>query len=236
MAARRMGSTDLALIATFAALIAVLAVVPAIPVGSAGVPITLQTAGVLLAGTVLGPRRGPLAVLLYIAVGLAGAPIFAGGTAGVAVLAKPSIGYLIAFPFAAALSGWLTQIAVRANRRPRGSRPWWAKALTPAIFVAAFGSSLAFIHPFGIIGMMIRLGLTPGAAIAADAVFLPGDVLKCIAVAIAASAAHRAFPWLVQTKTLPDAVAPDTGAGDLGDSTTVDDADPVLFASRQPRA
>lgn len=87
---RRSSSTDLALIAGFGALVAVCAVLPSINVAGP-VPITLQTFGLLLAGAVLGARRGFLAVLLYLAVGAAGLPVFAGGTAGLGVFsARPS--------------------------------------------------------------------------------------------------------------------------------------------------
>ena len=63
-------ATDLALIAVFAALIAAFSLTPAIPI-TGGVPITLQTLAVVLAGLVLGPWRGFLATLLYLAVGFA---------------------------------------------------------------------------------------------------------------------------------------------------------------------
>src|SRR5690606_23310742 len=99
----RLGATDLALVSAFAALIAACALLPAIHVGAGIVPITLQTFGVLLAGAVLGAKRGFLAVLLYLAVGAAGLPVFSGGAAGLAVFAGPSAGYLIGFPLAAAL-------------------------------------------------------------------------------------------------------------------------------------
>lgn len=81
--ARSGTATDVALVATFAAFIAVCALVPSIPVAGLTVPITLQTFGVLLAGVVLGPRRGALTVGLYLAVGLAGMPVFAIGRAHV---------------------------------------------------------------------------------------------------------------------------------------------------------
>ena len=74
MQTRRRG-TDIALIAAFAALIAVCALLPALSVGTP-VPITLQTFAVLLSGAVLGMRRGFLAVLLYVVAGAAGLPIF----------------------------------------------------------------------------------------------------------------------------------------------------------------
>jgi biotin transport system substrate-specific component len=79
-------ATDLALVASFAALVAVCAITPPVPTG-VGVPITLQTFGVLLAGLVLGARRGAAAVGLYLVVGLAGVPVLAGGTGGPGVLA-----------------------------------------------------------------------------------------------------------------------------------------------------
>ena len=104
---RRSTATDIALIAAFAALIAACAVVGGIPVGGAGVDITLQTFGVLLAGCVLGMVRGFLAVSLYLLLGAIGLPVFAGHTGGLSVFTGVSAGYLISFPFAAALAGFL---------------------------------------------------------------------------------------------------------------------------------
>ncbi|WP_256451831.1 biotin transporter BioY [Leucobacter allii] len=84
---RRSVATDLALVATFAALIAVCSIIPGISLGPAAV--TLQTLAILLTGAVLGATRGLLAVLLYIAVGAAGLPIFSGGAAGLAPSPAP---------------------------------------------------------------------------------------------------------------------------------------------------
>ncbi|HUI09160.1 MAG TPA: biotin transporter BioY [Bacteroidota bacterium] len=72
------------------------------------VPYTLQTLVVILSGAFLGARNGFLSQAAYIALGASGAPFFAGGASGVAVLAGPTGGYLLAFPFAAALVGALT--------------------------------------------------------------------------------------------------------------------------------
>ncbi len=178
-------AADLAFISTFAAFIAVCSLLPAIPTGGA-VPITLQTFGVMLTGLVLGPRRGVLAMLLYLAVGAAGLPVFSGGSAGLAVFAGPSAGYLLAFPLAALLSGYLGDVARRAPGRWR----------VPALFAAAMTTSLLVVHPLGIAVMGWRLGLGPGEAVAAGAVFLPGDVLKNILAAVVAASVLRAFPDL----------------------------------------
>jgi biotin transport system substrate-specific component len=188
-AARSTVTTDLALVATFAAFIAVCAILPGIPTGT-GVPITLQTFGVILAGLVLGARRGTLAVLLYLVVGFAGLPVFSGGVGGLAVLGGPSVGYLLAVPFGAALAGALAALARRV--RPR---------LRPvALFAAGLGASLLTIHPAGIAGMMWRLDLTVVEAVVADARYLPGDVVKNVAAALVAVAVFRAFPELLRAR------------------------------------
>lgn len=181
------GSTgiDIALIAAFAALIAVCAILPALNV-SGPVPITLQTFGVLLTGAVLGARRGFLAVLLYLVVGAAGLPVFSGGAAGLAVFSGPSVGYLIGFPLAAALCGLLVEHLPRR-----------AVISAPAIFLAGLVASAVFIHTLGIAGLVLRLDLTWGQAFDIDKVFWLGDVLKNVAMALVATAVHRAFPDLL---------------------------------------
>ena len=182
-------ATDIALIATFAALIVVCALLPAISVGGL-VPITLQTFAVLLAGAVLGAQRAFLAVLLYLALGAIGLPVFSGGAAGIAPFMGPTAGYLIAFPLAAALCGFIVE------RLPRKK----IAASVPLIFVAGFGSSLVFVHTLGPIGISIFGGITLAQGFAADLIFYPGDVIKNILMAVVATAVHRAFPNILPAR------------------------------------
>ena len=182
MSTRRNPGTDIALIAAFAALVAVCALLPAIKVAGP-VPITLQTFAVLLSGAVLGSRRGFLAVLLYVVAGAAGLPIFSGGAAGLAVLTGPTACYLIGFPLAAALCGAIVE------RLPRRS-----VVSAVAIFCAGLLSSALFIHTCGMAGLVLRADLTWGQAWDIDKIFWFGDVLKNIAMALVATAVHRAFP------------------------------------------
>lgn len=194
-------ATDIALIAGFAALIAVLAILPAITVAGP-VPITLQTFGVLLAGAVLGPVRGFLAVALYIAVGAAGLPVFSGGAAGIAVLQGPSAGYLFGMPFAAALCGFIIS---RLPRHRLRSAIW--------IFAAGMAGSIVFNHSLGIIGLHLRAGLSWSDAWKVDIVFWPGDVIKNVLMALVATAVHRAFPDIlgptrIRRRTRQDATRP----------------------------
>lgn len=182
---------DIALIAVFAALIAACSVI-AIPVGAA--PITLQTFAVLLAGAVLGATRGFLAVLLYLALGAIGLPVFAGGTAGLAPFAGVTVGYLVSFPLAGWLTGLLTtRIVHRTNARRR------ATALTAMlIFVAALSATLIFTYPLGILGLSWRAGLTLAEAFVVNLAFIPLDLAKIALTAIVAAAVHRAFPDLLR--------------------------------------
>ena len=184
--ARRLSPTDLALVAGFAALVVVCAVLPAINVTGV-VPITLQTFGVLLAGAVLGARRGFLAVLVYLALGAAGLPVFSGGAAGIAVLAGPTAGYLVGFPLAAGLCGLLVE------RLPRGA----AGRNAGLVFACGLLASAVFIHTLGMAGLVLRADLTWAQAFDVDKVFWIGDVIKNVAMAVVATAVHRAFPDLL---------------------------------------
>ena len=182
----RTRAVDLALVAAFAALVAVCALLPAINV-SGPVPITLQTFAVLLSGAVLGMRRGFLAVLLYVAAGAAGLPIFSGGASGLAVLQGPTAGYLLGFPLAAGLCGFIVE------RLPRRA----TQSSVPLIFAAGLVSSALFIHTLGMTGLVLRADLTWEQAWDVDKVFWIGDVLKNLAMAVVATAVHRAFPDLL---------------------------------------
>ena len=186
-AQRRFTTTDLALIAAFAALIAACALIPGIHVSGSVVPITLQTIGVMLAGTVLGPLRGFLAVMLYLAVGFAGLPIFADQTGGPSTLSKPSIGYLLAFPIAAMIVGFLVKYVAARNGAPRAL----------AIFACSILTSFLVIHPAGIAGLMWRLDISFSAALDIDKIYWLGDLVKTALVAMVAAEVHRAFPRIL---------------------------------------
>ena len=79
----------------------------AVPLGVTPVPMTLQTLVVLLSGALLGPVAGAASQLTYLALGLAGVPVFSMGGAGLPWLFGVTGGYLLAFPMAAMLTGWI---------------------------------------------------------------------------------------------------------------------------------
>ncbi len=77
--------------------------------GFTPVPITGQTLGVLVTGALLGSRRGALALALYLVEGAAGLPVFAGGASGFARILGPTGGYLLSYPLAAGVVGFLAE-------------------------------------------------------------------------------------------------------------------------------
>ncbi|WP_066297904.1 biotin transporter BioY [Arthrobacter luteolus] len=188
-------ATDLSYIAVFAALTAAFSLLPGIPL-AAGVPITLQTLAVMLAGLILGPLRGAAAVGLYLVVGLAGLPVFSGFSGGLGVLAGPSAGYLLSFPLAALVVGLISRAVLRRFRRARFA----------ALFGASLATSFLVIHPLGIAGMMLNAKLPFAAAVAADMAFWPGDVIKNLAAAAVAISVIAAFPRLVPNRPAPAAL------------------------------
>lgn len=96
MTKRKFRAIDLTFMALFAALMGVGAnIAQFLVVG--GVPITLQTFFAIMAGAILGSRLGSLSMILYIFIGLVGAPVFAQFTAGPVVLIKPTFGFLLSF-------------------------------------------------------------------------------------------------------------------------------------------
>jgi biotin transport system substrate-specific component len=80
-----------------------------IPLFFTPVPLSLSSFAVLLVGIMLGPKKGAASVMLYIAEGSLGLPVFAGGAFGLANFIGPRGGYLIGFIFQAYLAGWLSK-------------------------------------------------------------------------------------------------------------------------------
>ena len=189
---RRSTTTDLALIAGFAALISACAYIGGIPVGGAGVPITLQTFGVMLAGCVLGPVRGFLAVALYLLLGAIGLPVFAEHTSGLGVFTGAERRLPVSFPFAAALAGFLVKY-VAGSGAPAPSSS--SSARSPP---ASWSSTRC-----GIAGMKLYFDVSWHDAFNYDTPFWVGDILKTALVALVAAEVHRAFPRLLRIDADP---------------------------------
>ncbi|MFC5676333.1 biotin transporter BioY [Aeromicrobium endophyticum] len=183
--ARGLSTTDLALVATFAALIAVCSILPAISTAS-GTPFTLQMFAIFLAGATLGATRSFLAVVLYLAVGTAGLPIFSQGAAGPATWAGATGGYLLAFPLAALLVG------LAAARVARGNPTRFVLVVS----VVAAVVTIVVVGALGTLGMAWRLDVSLKVAWGYATPFFVYDIIKGVLAAVVAASVHRAFPQL----------------------------------------
>lgn len=115
-------------------------VVPTVPV-----PFTLQTFFVLLSGALLGPRKGAAAQMAYLAMGATGLPVFAGFAGGFPYLLGPTGGYLVAFPFAAWITGMLLHENALMRRLPRAVAAVAAMLLGMGVIFAMGVTQLNFV-------------------------------------------------------------------------------------------
>jgi biotin transport system substrate-specific component len=136
----------------------------AIPVPWSPVPMTLQPMVALLAGALLGPLAGAAAMASYLAVGVMGAPVFAGGHAGLPWLVGPTGGYLMAFPAAALVVGLVV-----------GRRRRWLPVLLGLLM------GLGTIYLGGITQLAVLTAADPRTLLALGVVpFLGGDLIKVV--------------------------------------------------------
>lgn len=172
---------DLIHISLFAALTAALGLVPRIDFAIVPVPITAQSMGPMLAGAILGARRGALSQGLFLVLLAAGLPLLTGGRGGFGVFATPSAGFIIAWPFAAAVTGWLVE------------RFWQDLGFFKA-FAAAVIGGIGVVYLVGIPVLAIIAGMSLPAAIAGSSVFIPGDLIKAGLTASVAMFVKRGYP------------------------------------------
>ena len=177
---------NVALIALFAALIAALGLVPKLTLAF-GVPITAQSLGVMLCGTVLGAKRGGLAVLLFVGLVALGLPLLAGGRGGLGVFASPTVGFVIGFPIAAFVTGWIVE-------------QWRSVSIGLAAGFASIIGGIAVLYIFGVFGLMVTLNKTAMEAAILVIAFVPGDVIKAVLAGIITAALARARPASVLSR------------------------------------
>ena len=180
-------------IALFAALIAALGILPSMML-SVGVPISAQSLGVMLCGTILGSRSGGLAALLFVVLVAAGLPIAAGGAGGLGLFTGPRAGFLIGFPVAAFVAGLIVEK--------------WRGPIGVVALVGAFIGGILVLYAIGIPVMAATLSegslakmfaSVPGyrklpLPVALSALFLPGDLIKVVLAALITRAVAQMRP------------------------------------------
>jgi len=149
-----------------------------LPLPGTPVPLTLQNFGVLVVGLTLGPRRGFAALLVYLMEGAMGMPVFnPAGPGGLLQLLGPTGGFLMAYPFVAALAGWVME---------RGQKTF-VRAITAGVLaeIVLFTGGLSYLAILtGSIAQAVRWGLYW---------FVFAEVIK---IFLAAAVGVRASRWL----------------------------------------
>ncbi|SDM16813.1 biotin transporter BioY [Allokutzneria albata] len=176
-----MRTKDLVHVALFAAIVVVLALFPAVPLPFVPVPITAQSLGVMLAGSVLGARKGGLALLVFVALVAVGLPVLSSGAGGLAALLRPSGGFVLSWPIAAFVIGWLTE------------RVWNRYNLAWALLCNAAGG-IVVSYLIGVPFLAVAGGLDLGTALTGSLAFVPGDAVKVVLASIAGVTVRRAYP------------------------------------------
>lgn len=153
------------------------------------VPITGQTFAVLLAGVFLGRRWGGVSQAIYVALGIAGIPWFAGHQCGIGAIAGPTGGYLIGFILAALFIGYLTDRYVGARN------------LVPILAIMLF-ANFGLIHVVGLLHLAAWVRFATGSAVSLPNLlrmgslpFVPGDLIKIVAAASIARATLPRRPY-----------------------------------------
>lgn len=155
------------MIAMFTAFISVMAFIPPIPLPFMPVPIVLQNIGIILAGCLLGYKRGTLSVVIFLLLVAIGLPLLSGGRGGLGVFFGPSAGYLFGYPVVTFLIGLFID--------KRWNKLTFTYALSVNIII---GVLLLNIIGGYVMGEFMHVSLVKRYIFAAG--FLPGDIIKAI--------------------------------------------------------
>jgi biotin transport system substrate-specific component len=177
-------AADLARTVVFAAFIAVLGIFPGVYVGGSGVPIVVQNIGPLLAGSVIGARRGTASVVLLLVLTAVGLPLLSGGRGGIGAFVGPSAGFLL---------GWILSALVVGLIVARAPRP-----TLPVLLLANFAGLVAD-YVVGVPWLGVYTGNLASAAVQ-SLVFVPGDLAKVVIASLVAAVAHRAMTGVSREK------------------------------------
>ncbi len=143
-----------------------------LPLPFTPVPLTLQNFAVLIVGMLLGPVAGFSAMVLYLAEGALGLPVFTPYAAGgLAHLLGPSGGFLLSYPLAAATAGWVVRAMLPITTRFRSA------------LIASIAATLPiFLLGAGWLAHLLQLGTSATWSLAI-APFVPGEIVKITAAA-----------------------------------------------------
>lgn len=178
-----MSTKDIVYIALFAAITAAMGLFPAFTLPIIAVPITAQSMGPMLAGAIAGAKRGALAMVLFDVLVMVGLPLLAGGRGGLGIFMGPSGGFILAWPIAALVIGYLYQKNIRS-----------LSVVKEALFITLGGIIIIYASGIPWIAAVAKISLSQ-AAIGAMG-FIPGDIIKVILTVLIVRPVRKAYPTL----------------------------------------
>lgn len=178
-----MNLRDMMFISLFTAIIGVMAFFPPIAIPGIPVPITAQTLGVMLAGGLLGARRGGLSLLLFIALIAVGVPLLAGGRGGLGVLLGPGGGYILSWPIAAFVIGFLVEKSFNSLN------------LFKVMVFNIFGA-MVIIYLCGVTYLSFASQLPWGPTALTAITFIPGDLIKVVIASLIILKVNKVYPLI----------------------------------------
>ena len=174
-------------VSLFTAIMGVLAFFPPITLPLIPVPITAQSLGVMLAGGILGAKRGGLSLLLFVFLVAIGVPLLAGGRGGLSVLVGPSGGYIYAWPFASFIIGFLIERIIPHLK-------FWS------VFLINVFGGIIIVYIVGVTHLAL-ISNTPWLPTAFSSLtFLPGDLLKALIATYVTIKLYKAYPLIGENK------------------------------------
>ncbi|MCL1923094.1 MAG: biotin transporter BioY [Propionibacteriaceae bacterium] len=172
----------LGLIAMFAAITCALGLTPMILLPVLGITISLQTLGMLLAGGIIGSKRGALAMCVVILLVAINMPVLTGGQGGFHKLIGPTAGFIWSWPLGAFLVGKLIE-------------KWWKKLTYLKALVACSLGSVS-IYLLGHTWFVYLIGIPWRTALWSWTLYLPGDIIKSLVAAFLIITIKKAYPLI----------------------------------------
>lgn len=171
----------------FAAIMGALGFFPPIVTPFTPVPITAQTLGLMLAGSILGAKRGGLSMLLFVLLIAIGVPLLSGGRGGLGVFFGPSGGYIMSYPIAAYIIGFLIE-------------RFWEKLKLWHYLIFNFIGGVLFVYACGVTYLSFITDTPWSAAAVAALVYIPGDTAKIVIASILAKQVNRVYPLMKKNR------------------------------------
>ena len=178
-----MSTRDMVLIALFAAITAAFAVFPPVQIPVVPAPIVVQNIGVMLAGAILGARRGGLALLLFVVLVALGMPLLTGWKGGFGVILGPTGGFVLSWIPAAFVVGAMVE-------------KFWSRLNFWNLLLCNVVGGIVVVYALGIPWLAAVAGLELDQALAGSALFIPGDVVKAVIASFAALVVKRSYPLI----------------------------------------